>query len=110
MAPAKVLQGAVRLHGLASSPAPDTHVRVAWACAVLAPSIGTAIKPMTASSNEVLIVSSILRLDLPNCVGSTRPQAHAEPTFIPVRRELAPGRSSPGHYARFNFKFMSSQI
>src|SRR4051812_36123228 len=33
IAPAKVLQGAVRLHGLASSPTPETHVRVAWACA-----------------------------------------------------------------------------
>src|SRR5207248_1676656 len=32
IAPAKVLQGAVRLHGLASSPAPETHVRVARAC------------------------------------------------------------------------------
>src|SRR3954471_2712507 len=32
MAPAKVLQGAVRLHGLRSSPTPETHVRVcAWA-------------------------------------------------------------------------------
>src|SRR5205814_6559931 len=31
IAPAKVLQGAVRLHGLASSPTPETHVRVAWA-------------------------------------------------------------------------------
>ena len=31
MAPAKVLQGAVRLQGLASSPTPDTHVRLAWA-------------------------------------------------------------------------------
>ena len=29
IAPAKVLQGAVRLHGLRSSPTPDTHVRVA---------------------------------------------------------------------------------
>src|SRR5436190_11215323 len=29
MAPAKVLHGAVRLHGLASSPTPETHVRVA---------------------------------------------------------------------------------
>jgi hypothetical protein len=29
IAPAKVLQGAVRLHGLASSPTPDTHVRLA---------------------------------------------------------------------------------
>ena len=31
MAPAKVLQGAVRLHGLASSPTPETQVRVACA-------------------------------------------------------------------------------
>src|ERR1043166_4808067 len=31
IAPAKVLHGAVRLHGLASSPTPDTHVRVACA-------------------------------------------------------------------------------
>src|SRR5712692_7053829 len=34
MAPAKVLQGAVRLHGLASSPTPDTQVRVACAWAM----------------------------------------------------------------------------
>src|ERR1700694_5218767 len=33
IAPANVLQGAVRLHGLASSPTPDTQVRVACACA-----------------------------------------------------------------------------
>src|SRR5437870_26807 len=31
IAPAKVLQGAVRLQGLTSSPTPDTQVRVAWA-------------------------------------------------------------------------------
>src|SRR5215470_6983547 len=31
IAPANVLHGAVRLHGLASSPTPDTHVRVACA-------------------------------------------------------------------------------
>ena len=34
MAPAKVLHGAVRLHGLASSPTPDTQVRVACAWAL----------------------------------------------------------------------------
>src|SRR5437870_11648767 len=34
IAPAKVLQGAVRLHGLASSPTPDTQVRVACAWAI----------------------------------------------------------------------------
>jgi hypothetical protein len=33
IAPANVLQGAVRLHGLASSPTPETQVRVAWALA-----------------------------------------------------------------------------
>src|SRR5262245_3518650 len=33
IAPAKVLHGAVRLHGLTSSPTPDTHVRVACAWA-----------------------------------------------------------------------------
>jgi hypothetical protein len=31
MAPAKVLHGAVRLQGLASSPTPETQVRDAWA-------------------------------------------------------------------------------
>src|ERR1700682_95628 len=34
IAPANVLQGAVRLHGLASSPTPDTQVRVACAWAI----------------------------------------------------------------------------
>src|SRR3954451_4385816 len=31
IAPAHVLQGAVRLQGLTSSPTPETQVRVAWA-------------------------------------------------------------------------------
>ncbi len=31
IAPAHVLQGAVRLHGFTSSPTPETHVRVACA-------------------------------------------------------------------------------
>src|SRR5665213_646696 len=33
IAPGKVLQGAVRLHGLTSSPTPEIQVRVACACA-----------------------------------------------------------------------------
>src|SRR5687768_17134459 len=33
IAPANVLQGAVRLQGLTSSPTPETQVRVACACA-----------------------------------------------------------------------------
>src|SRR5687767_6864586 len=35
-APAKVRQGAVRLHGSASLPTPETHVRVAWAWVAVA--------------------------------------------------------------------------
>src|ERR1700722_14796533 len=44
MAPAKVLHGAVRLHGLASSPTPEIQVRVACACA------GAIAKPTTKSA------------------------------------------------------------
>src|ERR1700726_4558443 len=43
MAPGQVLHGAVRLHGLASSPTPETQVRVACACA------GAIARPATKS-------------------------------------------------------------
>src|SRR5215510_16546647 len=55
IAPAKVLQGAVRLHGLASSPTPETQVRVAWACAGSELRKGTHSRLMAASSSEVLM-------------------------------------------------------
>src|SRR4051812_17004766 len=61
MAPAKVLHGAVRLHGLASSPTPDTQVREAWACAGAICSSATSDVAASASMIEVLgIVSSEL--------------------------------------------------
>src|SRR5437588_6092275 len=41
VAPAKVLHGAVRLQGLASSPTPDTQVRVAWALIIAVPNTRT---------------------------------------------------------------------
>src|SRR5580700_9254027 len=44
MAPGQVLHGAVRLHGLASSPTPETQVRVACACA------GAVARPTTKSA------------------------------------------------------------
>src|SRR6185295_1862071 len=44
IAPAKVLQGAVRLHGLTSSPTPDTQVRLACAFA----GVATSAKPKVA--------------------------------------------------------------
>src|SRR5829696_5744411 len=50
MAPAKVLHGAVRLQGLTSSPTPETHVRVAWACAELVGSDTTASSPKRLSN------------------------------------------------------------
>src|SRR5580692_8126774 len=47
MAPAKVLHGAVRLQGLASSPTPEIQVRVACACA------GAIAKPTTNSAPRI---------------------------------------------------------
>src|SRR5712691_1763427 len=52
IAPANVLHGAVRLHGLTSSPTPETQVRVA-ACAGSELSIGTQARLRAASSSEV---------------------------------------------------------
>src|SRR4051794_21256168 len=45
MAPAKVLHGAVRLHGFASSPTPETQVRVACALAGATLNIAATIPP-----------------------------------------------------------------
>src|ERR1700674_4756818 len=62
MAPAKVLQGAVRLHGLTSSPTPDTQVRVACACASDAKA---RVKTKTANAlmvNRNLFIWSLLLL------------------------------------------------
>src|SRR5689334_2473979 len=50
IAPAKVLQGAVRLQGFASSPTPETQVRVAWALTVEAVRAAK-ITPNTTSSS-----------------------------------------------------------
>src|SRR5687768_6897473 len=44
IAPANVLHGAVRLHGLTSSPTPETQVRVAWALAGVAANAASAMK------------------------------------------------------------------
>jgi hypothetical protein len=59
MAPAKVLQGAVREQGKVSSPTPDTHVRVACACAA---EVSTNIKVRKAKAWKVRRVLLILRV------------------------------------------------
>ena len=55
IAPANVLHGAVRLHGLASSPTPETHVRVACPNAALGTASATSARTGTnlASLREV---------------------------------------------------------
>src|SRR5262245_2109513 len=56
MAPAKVLHGAVRLQGLASSPTPDTQVREAWACAGPAGSTNASDAAAMANDSEIFFI------------------------------------------------------
>src|SRR5262252_4226776 len=56
IAPANVLQGAVRLHGLASSPTPETQVRVACALAGRAPSASTVTALREKQTNSLKIL------------------------------------------------------
>src|SRR5437763_6314085 len=60
IAPANVLQGAVRLHGLASSPTPETQVRVAcaWASAQQAKRSTRTVSTFT---DSLFIKSSLLQ-------------------------------------------------
>ncbi len=60
MAPEKVLHGAVRLHGSASLPTPDTQVRVAWAWAIVT---NARVNTSTANAlivNRNLVIRSLL--------------------------------------------------
>ena len=65
IAPAKVLHGAVRLHGLASSPTPDTHVLVACACATdEIARLKTAIAKILNAKRNFLIMHSPFELNV----------------------------------------------
>src|SRR5882672_1395239 len=57
MAPANVLQGAVRLQGLTSSPTPETQVRVACACVSVAKA---QMKTTTANKFKTFLMSRLL--------------------------------------------------
>src|SRR5215213_2740182 len=59
IAPAQVLQGAVRLQGLASSPTPDTHVReaCAWASDATAKMNVAIAKVFKVNRNLLIVVS-----------------------------------------------------
>src|SRR5262249_31552489 len=67
MAPAKVLHGAVRLHGLASSPTPETQVRLACAFAAEVPTAN----PATATNPRISEVVGILILRWSEIFGGT---------------------------------------
>src|SRR5438270_454841 len=69
IAPANVLHGAVRLHGLASSPTPETQVRVACAWADVASSAGAHNVP-SAASERMIFFLMVLPLSL--TVGRSR--------------------------------------
>jgi hypothetical protein len=56
IAPAKVLHGAVRLHGLTSSPTPDTQVRVACALAGEVPRASEKQHAITANKMRILMI------------------------------------------------------
>lgn len=58
IAPGKVLHGAVRLHGLASSPTPETQVRLDWAFAVVLPIVKRTTIIGPSIGEVVLIISS----------------------------------------------------
>jgi hypothetical protein len=64
IAPAKVLQGAVRLQGSASLPTPETQVRVACALAACDSRHSARIAPTTLSSLFDLLTAISLSLEV----------------------------------------------
>jgi hypothetical protein len=96
MAPAKVLQGAVRLHGLASLPTPDTHVRVACADAVA----WTRHKPRAASirRSDLLELRNMCNLFAVMEIGLTRYQAPAGQRYSDIYRFVGK-KIGAEHYA-----------
>src|SRR3984893_19120083 len=105
MAPAKVLHGAVRLHGLASSPTPETQVRVACAFAGMENS-DRQMAPVTAAKTEILITLSLRLLRrlqnqvyIDNCdidVMAVTPRMPFRPHELPSRG-VAPRASLPSN-------------
>src|SRR5882672_2746097 len=73
IAPANVLHGAVRLHGLASSPTPDTQVRVACAWAIDAKaSVKIAIASALIVNRNLFIWSLLFSVEVGMAASRTR--------------------------------------
>src|ERR1051325_10288044 len=90
MAPAKVLHGAVRLQGFASSPTPETQVRVACALAGATLSIAATIPPKMVLDTASLFIR--LLLVLVKILGRSVPDHPAEKK---QSLELGPTTATP---------------
>src|ERR1043166_6478673 len=90
IAPAKVLQGAVRLHGSASLPTPDTQVRVACAWAGAAYSERVSSAPTRAPERAMIVRVNPPLLDpwATQCTRKRRPAASPPPRVSRRRRSL----------------------
>src|SRR5438045_2071796 len=84
-APGKVLHGAVRLHGLASSPTPETQVRVACASAV----VGAKANQPTHAKPSIAIIF-FMELSL------VSPVLCSTPAYPPQQSYLTPLQVSKG--------------
>src|SRR5215213_1390139 len=84
MAPAQVLQGAVRLQGLASSPTPDTHVRAAWAWAI------ETVANMKVAIAKTLIVNRNLLIFVSFSCRSWGPVSRTRIEFRSLLRRVSP--------------------
>src|SRR5215813_13596707 len=91
MAPAKVLHGAVRLHGFTSSPTPETQVRVACACAVEPQKSGaSAARPIANTKADCFLNMVFLIVGLLCGMLMRSPLVRARPNPAPRRNERPP--------------------
>src|SRR4249919_3500727 len=97
MAPAKVLQGAVRLQGLASSPTPETQVRVACANAAVLINIANKKIDAVATNCFLLLIIFFPLVDVAQRIGpdaafAAAPSPHSSGTYAksPALRQHLP--------------------
>src|SRR5262249_41076398 len=91
MAPAKVLHGAVRLHGFTSSPTPETQVRVACACAVEPQKSGaSAARPIANTKADCFLNMVFLIVGLLCGMLMRSPLVRARPNPAARRNERPP--------------------
>src|ERR1700735_4153547 len=96
--PAKVLHGAVRLHGLASSPTPDTHVRDACAFAGME-NIAIPMAKTNATKTELFITLPWCYFDRQTDAKLARKSPNLRDSYHTLARAIA-GRERPNTFAK----------